>query len=464
MFGECVSSIGEYAFYDCSGISSITIPSSVTSIGDNAFSCSSIDTVTINSNALLSHSYTSSHNLGSSFGNQVKAYVFGECVSSIGEYAFYDCSGITSITIPSSVTSIVFNAFYGCIGLTSIKVEPGNTKYDSRNGCNAIIETATNTLVFGCKNTVIPYGVTGIGDSAFNNCSGLTSMSIPNSVTSIGDGAFSDCSGLTSITIPNSVTSIGNYAFSGCSGFHSISIPNSVTSIGDGVFSDCGGLIWLTIPNSITSIGDYSFQNCTNLTLITIPDGVTSIGNYAFKNCKSLVSITIPNSVRSIGDYSFSDCSGLETISLGAELSVIGTKAFLGCTSLTEIKSFAIIPPLCGIQALYDINVLKCVLIVPESSIDNYRAADQWRDFYNIIVNAVFQVSELVVDVKMENGTISVSGMRDGDLVLVYDMNGKIISSKTAINGSAELSITHIEKGTQLIIKIGNYNRKIMVL
>ncbi len=137
-------------------------------------------------------------------------------VTSIRNDAFYDCSDLTSVTIPNSVTSIGYYAFQNCSGLTSIKVEIGNTTYDSRNDCNAIIETASNTLVAGCKNTVIPNSVTRIGISAFSSCSGLTSVTIPNSVTSIGDGAFFNCTGLTSVTIPNSVTSIGDGAFFNC--------------------------------------------------------------------------------------------------------------------------------------------------------------------------------------------------------------------------------------------------------
>ena len=209
-----VTSIGSYAFSYCGGLTSISIPNSVTSIGSSAFS---------------------------------------------------NCRGLTSISIPNSVTSIGNGAFESCSGLTSIKVESGNTVYDSRNNCNAIIKKSNNELIAGCKNTVIPNSVTSIGNYAFYYCRGLTSISIPNSVTSIGNSAFSSCSGLTSISIPNSVTSIDNSAFSRCSGLTSISIPNSVTSIGSQAFSYCSGLTSISIPNSVTSIGSSAFSNCSGL-------------------------------------------------------------------------------------------------------------------------------------------------------------------------------------------------------
>ena len=281
-----VTSIGDYAFADCYGLTSITIPNSVTSIGDNAFSgCHFLTSINIPSS-----------------------------VTCIGDSAFAGCSGLTSITIPASVTSIGRNAFSGCSGLTTIVVESENTVYDSRNNCNAIINTSTKALVAGCKNTIIPNNVTSIGEGAFAGCSGLTSIIIPNSVTNIGSYAFSGCSGLTSITIPSSVTSIGEYAFQNCSGLSSITIPNSITSIGEYAFQGCNSLSSITIPNNITSIGEYAYDGCSGLTSITIPNSVTSIGKYAFRGCSGLTSITIPNSVTSIGEYAFRGCSGLNKV------------------------------------------------------------------------------------------------------------------------------------------------------
>ncbi len=265
-------------------------------------------------------------------------------VTSIGEYAFDGCSGLTDLTIPNSVTNIGNSAFSGCSSLTSVS---------------------------------IPNSVTNIGNSAFSGCSSLMSVSIPNSVTSIGEYAFGGCSGLTSIIIPNSVTSIGKYAFNGCTGitavvwnakkysdfkfnsntpfYHgiahnydlcdqitsfvfgdevecipaylcsgmtkisSITIPNGVTSIGEHAFLGCSGLTSVTIGNSVTSIGKWAFENCSSLTSVTIGNSVTSIGEWAFKGCSSLTSVTIPNSVTSIRTFDFIQYSSLTSISVAED-------------------------------------------------------------------------------------------------------------------------------------------------
>ena len=252
-------------------------------------------------------------------------------VTSIGDNAFWGCSGLTSVTIPNSVSYIGKYAFASCSGLTSVTVDKNNGTYDSRNNCNAIIETSTNKLIVGCNNTIIPNSVTSIGEFAFSDCSGLTSVAIPNSVTSIGESAFARCSGLTSVTIPNSVTSIGSWTFYGCSGLTSVTFnAEKCTYMGSDsypVFNDCINLTTLNIGNKVTTIPNSAFRDCSGLSSVTIPNSVTSIGDYAFSSCSGLTSVTIGNSVTSIGDYAFFGCTGLHSLTIGTGVSSIGQYA-----------------------------------------------------------------------------------------------------------------------------------------
>ncbi len=306
-----VTSIGNYAFFECSNLESITIPNGVTGIGECAFAyCYSLESITI-----------------------------PDGVTSIGVYAFDDCSSLTSITIPDSVTSIGEDAFSRCNSLSSIIISEGNTEYSSLDG---VLFNQDGTELITCPegktgSYTIPSTVTSIGNYAFTRCYGLTSITIPDSVTSIGEGAFTYCSSLTSIMIPDSVTSIGDSAFSSCSSLTSITIPDSVTSIGVGAFGYCSSLTSITIPDSVTSISDFAFSHCSSLTNITIPDSVTSIGFAAFSNCSSLESITSPDRVTSIGYSAFEDCSSLTSITIPDSVTSIEGGTFSGCSSLESI-------------------------------------------------------------------------------------------------------------------------------
>lgn len=393
---ESVTSIGKEAFYGCESLTSIHIPKAVTSIGYDAFrNCNNLTKITVdpmnksydsrgNCNALIK---TDKNELlcgccsteipntitiinGSAFWccRNLSNIIIPNSVKSIGGYAFYGCKSLTSIHIPESVISIGNNSFLNCDNLTKISVDPMNKKYDSRDDCNAVIESNRNNLLIGCSSTIIPESVTSIGNGAFESCDNLTGIRIPESVTSIGDRAFESCDNLTSIRIPKSVTSIGYSAFENCYNLTSISvdplnttydsrgncnaviesdtdillfgcstttIPESISSIGEKAFYYCEDLMNICIPDSVTSIENYAFSHCYNLISINIPNGVTSIGDSAFECCHSLTRVIIPDSVMSIGEHAFSGCQNLTRIDIPDSVSEIEDSAFFFCDNLT---------------------------------------------------------------------------------------------------------------------------------
>ena len=415
LINKGITSIGDFAFKDCSYLKSVIISGSVTSIGDHAFDdCTGLTSVTI-----------------------------PKGVISIGNYAFSGCKSLTSVIISNSVTNIGKNPFSSCINLESIYVASDNQSYISID--DVLFDKKLTRIICyaGGKEGVyaIPSSVTSIGDEAFMKCTGLTSIFIPNSITSISFNAFYGCVSLTSITIPDSVTSIGDGAFGGCTGLTSVVIPNSVTHIGYNTFSNCSGLTSITIPNSVTQIEPPAFNKCKNLKSFhvasdnpvyididgiifsrdltkiilfpagrkgayTIPSSVTSIGYRAFCNCSNLTSVVIPNSVTNICYGAFSDCSGLTSITIPGSVTSIEDYAFSGCFSLTSIdipKSvtslgkifYTTLPELSNITVNWEspikINdnalmgvLLSTTLHVPFGTKSLYQRAEGWHKF-NIV-------------------------------------------------------------------------------
>ena len=353
--GNEVERIPAYFAYGLTNLNTVTIGNSVTSIGESTFyGCSGLNSVMISDiaswcNISFSGYYSNplyyAHHLYLN-GIEVTDLTIPNSVTSIGNYAFYGCSGLTNVTIPNSVTSIGESTFYGCSGLNSVTIPNSVTSIGNYAfyGCSGLTSVMISDIASWCNISFSNYYSNPLSYAHHLYLNGIevTDLTIPNSFTSIGNYAFNGCSGLNSVTIPNSVTSIGTSAFSECSGLNSVTIPNSVTSIGAYAFKGCSGLTDMTIPNSVTAIGNYVFYGCSGLNSVTIPYSVTTIGAYAFYGCSGLASVTIPNSVTTIGNYAFNGCSGLNSVTIGNSVTSIGNYAFQGCTALDVLNYNAV--------------------------------------------------------------------------------------------------------------------------
>ena len=401
-----VTTIGDNTFAHCSSLAEITIPNSVTSIGNYMFyGCKSLTEIIIPNNVI-------------SIGDQafyqcysLKGFIIPNSVTTIGKFAFSQCSSLTNITIPNNVISIGHSAF-GCSSLKNIIVETGNSVYDSRENCNGIIETSTNTLIQGCGKTIIPNSVTTIGNYAFYCCSSMTEFTIPESVTTIGSESFALCHSLANITIPNSVISIGFRAFYNCNALKEITISNGVINIEDYAFIGCSSLEKITISKSVNNIGFSIFAGCSSLaniiveegnltydsrencngiietatnTLIQgcektiIPNSVTTIGNDAFFLCTSLTEIAIPNSVTIIKNNAFDSCTSLKEITIPNNVTSIGNEAFWECSSMLKVNIKATIPPTIA-SGTFEYCRSDLKIYVPAASLKAYEKADYWKD------------------------------------------------------------------------------------
>ena len=415
-----VTSIGAYAFCECSGLTSVMIPSSVTNTGSYAFAgCVGLTSVMIPDSVAIIGDGAFSGCSG------LESVLIGNSVTSVGTSAFAGCGELTSIALPDSVMSIGDGAFSGCSGLEKISLPfVGSCRGNSGNA-NALLGYIFGTSSYaggtGTKQyyssssystfyipsalrRVIITDESSFGYGAFSYCRGLTNITFGSSLTSIGPAAFRSCGGLTSMTIPSSVTSIGNQAFDGCSKLANVyvddvaawckisfgnyysnplvyankfyldgrvvtnlEIPNSVTSIGAYAFCKCSGLTRVTIPDTVTRIGAYAFRNCTGLTSMTIPNSVTIIGNDAFYSCSKLVSVEIGDSVTSIGANAFENCGKLASVTIPGLVTYIGSSTFSNCGGLTNVV-FRGDAPTMGSGAFNNVDTDCCVYVRRASS------------------------------------------------------------------------------------------------
>ena len=357
-----VTTIGTFAFSNCQKLHSIQIPSSVTNIGEGIFEANNLGSIRVEKGNPAYDSRNDCNAIIETATNRLIAgclrTVIPGTVTAIGERAFLGmpldaidipnsvtviehgafahCKQLTSVSIPSSVSSIAPWSFAHCPNLKSITVNPANPVYDSRDNCNAIIETAHNSLIVGCTGTVIPRTITSIGEDAFSG-SLLVSADIPDSVTFIGECAFFSCKELVEVHMPRSLDSVAYGTFWNCRKLVTAILPNSVKTIGLRAFHKCESLAQVNIPDSIVSIDAEAFYGCSKITSVTFPQTLEKIGREAFLKCKSLQSVVIPRSVTSIGEGAFRWCEGLRTVRILAPVSSIGENTFDGCFSMESI-------------------------------------------------------------------------------------------------------------------------------
>ena len=471
---------------DCEGLTSINIPSSVTSLGGSCFSgCRGLTSITIPSS-----------------------------VTSLGGYCFMYCSGLTSIIIPSSVTSLGRFCFFGCSGLTSIIIPSSVTSL--RIGCFSGCSSLTSIT--------IPSSVTSLGNSCFEHCYGLTSITIPSSVTSLGEACFRLCYGLTSIIIPSSVTSLGKKCFSDCSGLTSITIPSSVTTLGDECFKSCNVLTSITVPSSVTTLGDKCFYDCSGLTSITIPSSVTSLGDKCFDGCSGLTSITIPSSVTSLGDYCFDGCSALETVYFKGKVPKMYNSVYLHYTCIIKVPAEYLqdykeafgskhkyiyawnpdesgdddkpVTPCATPSVSYESGELKFACETAGAKYhytinDKDMATDALSEDGKVSLSAAYNISVYAtadgytasenaeatlywINANLEtaninlaktrgivasahDGIVSISGLDNGEVVKFYAADGKYLGSTIAVNGAASYAVSE----SLVIAKVGKDSIKI---
>ena len=343
-------------------ITTLEIPSGITSIGDGVFlSNKSLTNLTLSSkvSSIGISAFSYCDNL-----KDVRYYIYDDLATYIqnghpdfyvgGIKYYWNDQEITTLEIPTSVTSIGNNAFYGCSGLTTLN---------------------------------LPSNVTSIGDRAFGGCSNLTSVDLPSSITKMGDFVFFYCEKLSNVNLPSDITTISTGAFGGCSSLQNINLPSGVTTIGDNAFFDCSNLTNVTLPSALASIGDYAFRGCSNLTNVILPSAFTAIGNVAFSGCSNLANVTLSSNITSIGTYAFQNCINLKNLTISKDVTSIKDIAFNNSYDDLELESVYVAweNPIEAGSFFNRINISNCTLYVPQGTKEAYANADVWKDFGNII-------------------------------------------------------------------------------
>ena len=376
-------------------ITTLEIPSGITSIGDGVFlSNKSLTNLTLSSkvSSIGISAFSYCDNL-----KDVRYYIYDDLATYIqnghpdfyvgGIKYYWNDQEITTLEIPTSVTSIGNNAFYGCSGLTTLN---------------------------------LPSNVTSIGDRAFGGCSNLTSVDLPSSITKMGDFVFFYCEKLSNVNLPSDITTISTGAFGGCSSLQNINLPSGVTTIGDNAFSDCSNLTNVTLPSALASIGDYAFRGCSNLTNVILPSAFTAIGNVAFSGCSNLANVTLSSNITSIGTYAFQNCINLKNLTISKDVTSIKDIAFNNDYEDLELESVYVAwqNPIEAGSFFNRIKISNCTLYVPQGTKEAYANADVWKDFGNIIEYDA-------------TGIDKVTNRSDVKEISRYSLNGQRVTSPT---------------------------------
>lgn len=401
-----VTAIGENAFAESARLTEVVLPESITTIERKAFyDCSRLKEITI-----------------------------PQSVTTIGELAFYHCVKLKSLNIPASVDCIGSKAFILCKGLTSLTVDNANTAYSSDN--NIIYNKEQTRLVAAMSSYSghldLPATVTEIGENAFVECDGLTSINLGNVVT-IHDYAFFDCKGLQSITLPESIETLGIGAFFNCTNLTTLKMNNKLREMGERAFMRCISLSDIEFAGNNLVIGNHAFESCKNLSIGDISNCVSEIGDYAFASCIKHRTLTLPASIRRIGKKAFFACSQISRLTLGRELQEIGENAFLNCNRIRQITVNAMTPPTISRSTFASAVYNNATLAVPDESIDDYKAADHWKEFMKIEPSAAHNInSDNNIQVVAFNSQITILGTAADAPVSVYTTDGTLVQQTTA--------------------------------
>ena len=477
-------SIGDRAFENCYSLTSLEFPSSLTTLGELVFAgCYELSNLTLHSNLTdvksnylfggasnynnlkdvryiidsdLETYLQSNHPVFYEINCGIKYYLNDQeittleipsGITSIGDGVFFNSNSLTNLALSSRVTSIGISAFSYCGNLQDVR-------YYIYDDFATYIQNGHPAFYVGCgikyywnnqeiSTLEIPSSVTKIGDYAFHRCSGLTTLNLPSNVTSIGYRAFSECSDLTSVDLPSSITNIGDYVFFYCENLSKVNLPSEITAISNGAFGGCSSLKNIELPAGITSIGNNAFTGCSNLQNINLPSGITTIGDYAFVGCSNLTNVILPSALTSIGNIAFANCSNLANVTLSSNITSIGSSAFQDCSSLknltiskevTSIKDIALNNSYnwLELESVYvawenpieagsffnRIKISNCTLYVPQGTKEAYANADVWKDFGNIIEYDA-------------TGIDKVTNRSDVKEISRYSLNGQRVTSPT---------------------------------